>query len=514
MAIANEEKEALTLINGSPKPEDEGWGSWMWQALQGDFNENRSAGQIGFDMVVSFIPIVDTICDIRDLCANISALRKDPKNKMIMFMIVLTVIGFFPEIGSLIKGVIKIIFVYLKRYLKDISELTNAAKLVKAVDKTVDAALPKIMEFLQNSDVLKWATKDRVPDLLSRVAKEFYDLEKLVNVQKLKDALNKGLDEVVRVLTRLHGYVPAAAADRIEMIVDTVNKQRKTLNDAVQEFVSPIRTILLRTAKRLDDHVWIANSRVVNKGWIAPVSEAGAAKLMNREKPVWAKVRGKKLPFPSAEYDLLERQIKAWEKEHPSLPKLNAHSVSTFHKLNPQFYPEGTVLYRIVDPASGGGGQFWVTKDVFDSLKTRADWREKLAVKPDWNQNGQYVTYTVPKGGLHAYEGPAASQELAGTPYMMTGGANQVFFQPKPDTFSSGLPRVDKNTGEKLPGRGPNGEDTRYEWKDVGGEDAVTALRVKINDPNIKGPFATNWGFTDWTPQQAERILISFPKQD
>jgi hypothetical protein len=57
--------EALTEVHGQEKPDGVGLGEWMWGALQGDFNQERSVGQIGFDMVISLIPIVDTVMDLQ-----------------------------------------------------------------------------------------------------------------------------------------------------------------------------------------------------------------------------------------------------------------------------------------------------------------------------------------------------------------------------------------------------------------------------------------------------------------
>ena len=52
---------------------------WLWQAIQGDFNENRSTGQIAFDAALSMIPLADQICDVRDLVANSRKMPKTPK---------------------------------------------------------------------------------------------------------------------------------------------------------------------------------------------------------------------------------------------------------------------------------------------------------------------------------------------------------------------------------------------------------------------------------------------------
>ena len=73
--MAGSEQAALAWaqVHGEAKPEDKGVGQWLWEAIQGDFNQDRTAGQIAADMAISLIPVVDTICDIRDLCANIRA---------------------------------------------------------------------------------------------------------------------------------------------------------------------------------------------------------------------------------------------------------------------------------------------------------------------------------------------------------------------------------------------------------------------------------------------------------
>ncbi|MCL1621776.1 hypothetical protein [Ralstonia pseudosolanacearum] len=170
-----------------------------------------------------------------------------------------------------------------------------------------------------------------------------------------------------------------------------------------------------------------------------------------------------------------------------------------------------TKLYRIVDPTNAAGGIFWVDEKTFHTLKNRAEWREKLAVKPEWNQNGQYVVYDVPAGEtLAAWRGPAASQTLDGTPYHLTGGTDQIVFFPAQDKLAPTKPRINAETGQPLPGR--NGQpDTRVEWEDVTGRKVQTVLREKATDPHVKGPFETGWGFADWDQQEAKNIILSLP---
>ncbi|SPA31251.1 hypothetical protein [Cupriavidus taiwanensis] len=153
-----------------------------------------------------------------------------------------------------------------------------------------------------------------------------------------------------------------------------------------------------------------------------------------------------------------------------------------------------------------------ITAKRLDSLKNRADWRKRLAVKPDWNQNGQYVVYEVSAGeALPVWKGPAASQELDGTPYHLPGGADQLVFFPTADTLAPTRPRIDPGTGKALPGRKPDQIDSRIDWEDVSGRTAPAVLRGKVNDKHVRGPFETGWGFSDWNHSEAKGIMLALP---
>jgi hypothetical protein len=43
----------------------------------------------------------------------------------------------------------------------------------------------------------------------------------------------------------------------------------------------------------------------------------------------------------------------------------------------------------------------------------------------------------------------------------------------------------------------------------LAGEKAAAKLRKQILDPNIKGPFETGWGATDYMPEEAKRIILN-----
>lgn len=514
MAASNETLLALNEVHGVEKPDDIGFGEWVWGALQGDFNPERSSGQIGFDMVVSLFPVVDTICDLRDLCANIRAYRADPNNKVTLFFIATTVVGFFPEVGTVVKSALRLVWVYLKPLIKHADDITNTSKLVAATNRACDAALPKITEYLQHSRVMQWATKGKLPDVFKLVATKIREGADLVSPARLRAALNEKLDALRALLQKIKPLVPSTIQEKIADLLELVESTRNAIGNAIQQFCTPIRTVLKVIAKRLDDHAWRAEVYRTNRGWIAPISQTGSAKLINAKPPKWVhKISGKLAHPPTNPAD---SEVRKLINANPGHPQLSAPQIATFSRANGGIRPDTIAgpakLYRIIDPSNEGAGVFWVSESEFRAIKNREEWRSKFAVKPEWNQNGWFVEYEIKAGeNLPVWRGPAASQQLDGTDYYLKGGGEQiVFFPGNRDQMVDALPRIDRDTGSPVLDDAGN-IDKRVEYTDVTGQITPSKLRAKIIDPHIKGPLETGWGASDYMPDEAKRILLTVP---
>jgi hypothetical protein len=514
MAATDETLDGLNQIHGAAKPDDVGLGEWIWGALQGDFNTERSTGQIGFDMVVSLIPIVDTVCDVRDLCANIRQYRKDPTNKITLFFIATTVIGFFPELGTVVKSVLRLVWVYLKPLIKHADDITNTSKLVAATNRACDAALPKITEYLQHNRVAKWATDGKLPDIYQFVAKTIREAADKISPATLSRLLNDKFNDLKALLQKIRPIVPSTIREHIDDLLKFIDSKRRVISGAVQEFAQPARTVLKVVAKKLDDQAWRVETFRTNRGWIAPISASGSAKLINAKPPKWVKKTSGTLPFPPIDPD--DAMIQDMMKAHPNHPPLQESLVETFsHRgggIRADAIKGPAKLYRVVDPSNEGAGIFWMTEAEFKAIKNRDEWRSRFAVKPEWNQNGWVVEYEVKAGeSLPVWRGPAASQELKGTDYHLEGGGEQiVFFPGSRDDMIEAMPRVNRDTGVPMTDRAGNA-DRRVEFTDLTGNIVPTKLRARITDPHVKGPTETGWGATDYTPQEAKRILLTVP---
>lgn len=84
--------------------------TWLAGALQGDFNKSPTTGQMITGGIISMIPVVDQVCDVRDIVANCLNLsdpkaREDTENWVALG---LTCIGFVPLAGSAVKTIGKV----------------------------------------------------------------------------------------------------------------------------------------------------------------------------------------------------------------------------------------------------------------------------------------------------------------------------------------------------------------------------------------------------------------------
>ena len=514
MAATNETLDALNELHGKQKPDDVGMGEWIWGALQGDFNAERSTGQIGFDMVVSLIPVVDTLCDVRDLCANIRQYRKDPSNKITLFFIATTVVGFIPELGTVVKSVLRLVWVYMKPLVKHADDITNASKLTAAANRACGNALPKITEYLQHNRIAKWATDGKLPDVYKFVGKTLVDASESFDPAKAGRLLNEKINDLKALLQKIRPIVPSTIREHLDELLLFLDGNRRAMSGAIMQFAQPVRTVLKVVAKKLDDHAWHVEIRRTNPAFVAPISEIGSARLINASPLKWMTKLARKMRYPALTLD--DDQLKALMKNNPSHPKLEDWIVRTFAaakgSMRAGVISGPAKLYRIIDPSNEAAGIFWISESEFKGIKDRDNWRKYFAVKPEWNQNGWYVEYEILAGEtLPIWRGPASSQKLDGTNYYLEGGREQIVFVPDVrDEMVDALPRIDRETG--LPIKNSGGEDDRrVEFVDITGQVTPAKVRKHIKHPRIKGPFETGWGATDYTAQEAKRILLTVP---
>lgn len=424
---------------------------WIWEVLQGDFNDDASTAQIAVGTVISMIPFVDQICDVRDVVANCKKINQEPSNNWHWISLSLTLIGLFPAIGSLFKGCFKVLFASMRK-------AGSVSGVAPHIALKMDEAVLALNRFLARPQVvaalkaLKW---DNPYKILARKLRE--------TAAKLNtDALMNAFNEVAKAIKSLLGLVQkwgsnsmaAKAAAQIKLIDDIVRNAYRPLSNSVK----PLNDYLMRLARRLEidaDMAHRAYLNSVNPHAFHKISDMEEITAFEKAMPSWVD-KTKKIP----------------NKPRTAPPASKAGwpstaSFDTFHTMQPQTLPPGTVLYRIVDPTSKDNSICWMAKEEFDQLKSKKAWRRRFAVWAHWNSNGEFVTYVVPPGpGLNVWEGITASQQMKRTDYVLEGGGRQIVVDP------AHLDRAHISARKK----------TGWAYDELGQENSLVGVPVQINN--------------------------------
>lgn len=400
---------------------------WIWEVLQGDFNDKASTAQIVTGTVISMIPFVDQLCDVRDLVANCKKLEEEPDQSWHWFSLALTLIGLIPGLGSLLKGCLKVLFAGIRK-VGAVSGVTPRLAL------HLDEAILQLNRFLARSEVLaalkaiKWDNPHRV------LAAEIKKLAAKVNTSALMTAFDHVAGAAKQMLGVVSKWGSAALSSRAADLARKIDRVREGAHRHLADAVAPLQEALKALARRLEIDADMAHRTYlnsVNPHAFAKVSEAEEIAAFNKAKPAWVD-NTNTLTYPEVARAPVAKP--GWTSTVPDskrarLPLDNAHE--TFNTIQALTIPPGTRLYRIVDPTSFDNSICWMSEAEFKNLKSKDDWRRRFAVWANWNSNGEYIVYTVPPGaGLSVWEGVTASQRMRGADYVLEGGARQIVIDP------------------------------------------------------------------------------------
>jgi len=504
-------RNAVAWSTGAPQTEEDDkspW-EWFWEAIQGDFNENRSTGQIVADAAISMIPLVDQVCDVRDLVANCKKLREEPNDTWAWVSLALTLIGLFPVLGSLVKGVLKVIFSFIRR-------ITG-----KGISLAIDASMSCVVALLRREECQRYLRRLKVDDVFAWLAIKVMQVKAKTNTNALLRAFDKGIS-TTRTLVAKVEHIPRVGV-KAKSALDTMIWVRAKADGGLRKACGPIEEILDGIILRLGRESIRSRHGIVdvkNIHYRGALPEATAVTLMRttNPKPSWLN-SGRSLTYPSQKVNL-ERPRVDKEVEN-GWPPLSEDNIKSFHKMAAVSIKGPARLFRIIAPNSRAMSDCWISEKLFNEIQNspdpRAAWRKILAVWPDWNGNGQFVIYDIKAGEtLKAWQGPAAGQKKSTLPdHHLEGGGEQIIFKidradPRNDTTV--FHRIEDTNGAVS---GRTIDRSTYEQLEKFDKEKYLEIRESINHPNISGPFETGWSYTDFDGDGlSQRIgLPSLPGQ-
>jgi hypothetical protein len=422
---------------------------WVWEVLQGDFAEEPSTAQIVTGTVIAMIPIVDQICDVRDLVANCKKIyeggddEEGGSNFWNWVALAITIVGLFPELGSFFKGCFKVLFKYLRNMLhrldcKTVDDFWNLGK------PFVEASIAKLNEHLANPAIKKLMSVLRIDNPYKAIAAKIREFSK-----KGANALLGRMDDLIGKLRTMTDFVEKWGGTKfggqVQQMWKIVWDVRNRANAMLGKALAPAQDFLERLARRLDVEdirhyqatTNVKNLHLDGNDFLRTKRDEEIA-AMQKKLPKWADALGK------PKYPELKKAPKA-PKGFPSIddgpPGPLKAAFKSFHDARPDRLPEGARIYRVMDPKSNDNSYCWMSEEEFKKLRSKDDWRRRFAVWVNWNHNGEYVVYTVPPGGLPVWRGTTASQQLLdesrkpvltsdGKKIFLEGGAEQIVLHP------------------------------------------------------------------------------------
>lgn len=467
---------------------------WLWEAIQGDFNQERTTGQVVFDTAISMIPGVDQVCDVRDIVANCKQINEDKSNPWAWVTLGLTLIGLFPTLGSLVKGVLKIFFLFVRRSGGN------------AVMKAVDEAMTWVITFLRKREVQKYWKALKWDHVFGELAKLVKKVRAQVNLAQLLKAFDRGIALMKNLLGKV-AHIPFVGS-RAQEIIDMVVGTRKLANNSLGKALKPLQDALDIIIRRLELEDIVQRSGIVDAKNVhsrGNLPEAHAVSLMRNADPPpkWLSKGGPTKPGLDPGNRKLQKRIAAASAIGYTKPSDTV--LNSFHKMAADEIKGPAKLYRIVSPSNGAMSESWMSDEVFQKIMKSPDpkaaWRQYLAVWPDWNGNGQFVVMDIPKGeSVKVWRGEAASQTKDALPGKhLEGGWEQIVYTPKGGEYDA--MRVYQRTGNSGTLKPTSMSYLDYLKLPPSKKHAYTPIREKISDPRIRGPYDTGWGSTDFDPQ-------------
>lgn len=484
---------------------------WLWEAVQGDFTESRSTGQIAFDTAVSIIPIVDQVCDVRDLIANCRKIHDKPSDNWAWISLCLTLIGLFPSLGSLVKGVLKIFFMFVQRSGGE------------AVVKVAEACMTWMITFLRKREVQKYIREFiKADEIFKWLADQIKAIKGRVTSSILITAFDRGIKLMEGLLSKVT-WMPSVGK-KAQATLDLVKEIRKQADGQIGKAVKPVQDILDNIILVLERRQLLERSGILdvhNIHYRGSLPEANAVTLMRTvdPPPSWltkpAKIKHEPLSDQIAE---LSPNLQNEIKDHLAAGWPPHGKIDRFATIAATEIKGPARLYRVVSPTNLASGDCWMSEHVFKSIQSSINpkntWRRYLGVWPDWNVNGQFVIYDVKAGeSLKVWRGNASSQVKDVTDKLdgsLEGGWEQIVFDAsKNPTGTASMDKVLYYEANRATGQLKKTDLTYAQYKTLSpeGKSKYEGIRQQINNDHISGPFETGWGYTDFNEQALDAKL-------
>lgn len=473
---------------------------WIGGALKGEFGHQQTTGQIVFDATISMFPLLgegtaarDTIAIVMHMAHN----RQAVEDRWEWIKLVLCLLAVIPVFGGVVKGVGKLVVRAFEKS-EDLAKL--AAEVVMFVNRMCHG---NAYEWLRKLDFMQYQGKvlDAVTETLDRLSGACRWI-----VKNMGDALPS---HVVAYLSDL----PA----KLQPVRNAVNRM-------VPQALRDLNDCLVRVRAHLVEGTFVDIS--VGSGRVVTREAEGQLSTLARD--------AGKAPHPPAsreDYHHVEGWSDLTSSSHSVTDDLTKETtytvIESFSKLTPieavTLEPGQYILARVLDNTVRTTKSGYELKGVVSETTKRSknwlprmaksgrEWRDKWAVKMDWNHNGAYITLdhiptieelraagvpNIPEDwtGLRIWRGDVSSQFDEDLGRWLEGGETQFIID-----FDDAYNKVWEEYVKRLPVKPTN-------WTDVNFA-PVDRAAVRPLDKDQVLPKTVPHGYTNRAPAVAGRAL-------
>lgn len=233
-------KAAPSRWMGSAKQDLSAAAEWIWIVLQGDFADDQTTGQAVTGTIISMIPLVDQICDVRDVVANCKKINQDSSNRWTWVALALTLIGLFPTLGSLVKGCFKVMFAYGRKSMFQAGKAALDADMWKASKPFVEKGIGKLNDFLARPEVRKTLKALKIDSPYKYLADQLRKVSGSLSVGKLSAAFDTAIAALNQLLDLVKKWGSTAMQTQAGQLLQTVRKVREQANRALADALAPV----------------------------------------------------------------------------------------------------------------------------------------------------------------------------------------------------------------------------------------------------------------------------------
>lgn len=297
------------------------------------------------------IPFVDQICDVRDICANCMKIKEDVNNPWVWVGLILTLIGLFPVLGSLFKGILAPIRRFMLKPATKVLKFSGG-NIYKLAEPAIESGITELNKFLARPAVKKAIKEAKITNIYKSIATKIREEKAIVSKQELLKVFDKLTGYLKETVNFIDKYASRGVGLKAKQMLQAVLEVRNLANQKLGVFLKPVQDFLERLAVRIDkegDKAFKATTNVRNIHNFRRTGQDAELKSVLNNKPEWVDIAAKE------KYRALTESPEI-PKDYPDIAAEEGplkDAFKTFHDLETAHIPEGKVLYRVLDPRSG-----------------------------------------------------------------------------------------------------------------------------------------------------------------